>query len=263
MLLQVITKNITLSSIVVDMFSFFKKKKPKLLPLDFRQVVTDMHSHLIPGIDDGSTDLQTSINLIKTLKKLGFNKLITTPHIMSDFYKNTPEIILGGLQELNHELNRQSIEIELSAAAEYYIDYEFESKVDADEKFLTLNGKSILIETSFLSSPPNFGDSIFKLQLKGYNVILAHPERYLFMSIGDLQMYKERSVNFQLNLLSLLGYYGKEVQKRSEYLVDENVIDYVGTDCHNINQADLYDRCFTNKYWHKLLNSGKLKNHLL
>ncbi len=245
------------------MFSFFRKKEKKLEPIGFDSLICDIHSHFIPGIDDGSPDLETSVKLVKKMQELGFNKIITTPHVMHDFYRNTPEIILSGLKSLKNELKAQSINVDISAAAEYYVDYYFESKLNADEDFLTFGDKHILIETSFVSEPPNFSESIFKLQLKGYKVILAHPERYGFMSVDDLKKYKDRSVKLQLNLLSLLGYYGSECKLKAEKLIENNMVDFVGTDCHNLNQASIYHQCMTNKHWHSLVNSGTLKNHLL
>jgi tyrosine-protein phosphatase YwqE len=245
------------------MFSFFRKKEQKLEPLGFEVLNCDIHSHFIPGIDDGSPDLETSVKLVKKMQELGFKKIITTPHVMHDFYRNTPEIILSGLKDLKKELKTQSIQVDISAAAEYYVDYYFESKLNEGEDFLTFGNKHILIETSFVSEPPNFSESIFKLQLKGYDVILAHPERYGFMSINDLKKYKSRSVKLQLNLLSLLGYYGGECKLKAEKLIENNMVDFVGTDCHNLNQASIYHKCTTNKHWHVLVNSGTLKNHLL
>lgn len=245
------------------MFSIFKRKGKTLEPITFETLGCDMHSHLIAGIDDGSPDLETSVEIVKNLQSLGFKKIITTPHVMHDFYRNTPDIILGGLKDLQVELKKQCIDVEVSAAAEYYVDYDFEAKVDEGEKFLTMGDNQILIETSFISAPPNFGETIFKLQLAGYKITLAHPERYGFMSFEDLKTYKIRSVDLQLNLLSLLGYYGKPAQMMAEKLIDNNMVDYVGTDCHNLHQATLYSQCFTNKHWHKLVASGTLKNKSL
>ena len=245
------------------MFSFFKRNDNNFEPVNFDSIVCDMHSHLIPAIDDGSPDLETSVQIIKNLQSLGFKKIVTTPHIMCDFYRNTPEIILDGLKDLQDELKRQSVEIKISAAAEYYIDYDFEAKVDSGDKFLTIGDNQLLIETSFISSPPNFGDTIFKLQLAGYRIILAHPERYSFMTFEDLKNYKTRSLCLQINLLSLLGFYGQPAKQMAEKLIENNMVDYVGTDCHNLHQSTLYSKCFTNKHWHMLLNSGKLKNQML
>ena len=245
------------------MFSFFKRREKALEPITFEVLGCDMHSHMIAGIDDGSPDLETSVELVKKMQTLGFKKVITTPHVMHDFYRNTPEIILKGLNDLQAELKRQAVDIEVSVAAEYYVDYDFESKVDAKDKFLTMGDNKILVETSFISAPPNFGETIFKLQLAGYKIILAHPERYGFLSFEDLQTYKTRSMDLQINLLSLLGFYGKPPKLMAEKLIENNMVDYVGTDCHNLHQASLYQKCFTNKYWHKLVESGKLKNAAL
>ena len=245
------------------MFSFFKSNDKSLQPITFDSIGCDMHSHFIAGIDDGSPNLKTSVELVRKMHTLGFKKVITTPHIMPDYYRNTPEIIQNGLKELKLELERQDIDIEVLAAAEYFIDYCFEEKIESGEKFLTIGNNHILIETSFISIPPNFEQIIFKLQLAGYRIILAHPERFGFLSFEDLKSYKTRSIELQINLLSLLGFYGKSVRKMAEKLIDNGMVDYVGTDCHNLQQADLYTNCFTNRYWHKLVQSGNLKNHLL
>lgn len=245
------------------MFSFFKKSTKPSKIISFESLKTDMHSHLIAGIDDGSPDLETSISLIQQLNDLGFQKFITTPHIMPDFYRNTPEIINKGLKELQKTLKKKSQHIQVEAAAEYLVDFEFESKLDGKPSLLTFGQHYLLIETSFIANPPNFDEIIFKLQLAGYQPVLAHPERFLFLTKTDYESFKNRSVQFQLNALSLVGYYGKAVKQRAEQLIDRNMIDFVGTDCHNKIQADMYFRCFTNKYWHKLVESGNLKNHLL
>ena len=245
------------------MFSIFKKSFKSLKSISFESLKTDIHSHLIPAIDDGSPNIETSILLINQLHDLGFEKLITTPHVMSDFYKNTPETINNGLKAVQSVLKNNSQIRDIQAAAEYLVDFEFESKVTQKHPFLTFGSNYILIETSFISAPPNFDDIIFKLQLSGYTPILAHPERFLFLTPKNYESYKSRSVLFQLNALSLVGYYGKAVQQRAQQLVNKNMIDFVGTDCHNQVQASMYHQCFTDKYWHKLAESGFLKNHLL
>ena len=166
------------------MFSWFSRKKKKLDPVDFSSLRTDIHSHLIPGIDDGAPDLETSIEIIKKLMTLGYSNFITTPHIMSDLYRNTPEIILGGLKKLRAELSRLKIDVKIEAAAEYFVDYEFENKI-GKEKFLTFGDNYILIEFSFLEKPQNIDEIIFKLQLEGYKVVLAHPARYGLYPCGN------------------------------------------------------------------------------
>ena len=245
------------------MANWFKKwfEKP-LDPIGFDCLKTDMHSHLIPAIDDGAASLEDSINMIKALHELGYQKIITTPHVMSDFYKNTPETILGGLELVRAELQKQNISVELEAAAEYYLDYEFEEKIKAG-KLLTFIDNYILVETSFIEAPPNFKELIFQLQVAGYKVILAHPERYPFMSIEDYEDLQSRSVFMQLNLLSLIGHYGADVQNKANKMIEQELISFVGTDCHHMGHAILYEKCQTTRAWHQLVESGKLLNHTL
>ena len=246
------------------MFEWFphKKKKDKLTPINFSVLRTDIHSHFIPGIDDGSPDLETSILLIQKMKELGFRKVITTPHIISDFYRNTPEIINNGLKVLREELKTQKIEMEIDVAAEYYIDFDFEQKI-GKEKLLTFGENYILIELSFIEAPMNFHKIIFKLQLEGYKVVLAHPARYSFFKKEDYQELVNKGVLMQINLLSMIGYYSSWVKKQAEWLIEKKMVSFVGSDCHNINQANLFMKCYSEKSWHNLVNSGTLLNHTL
>ncbi len=246
------------------MFSWFKKKKKKEIhPIDFAEIGLDMHSHLIPSIDDGAKDLQNSIELINALQNHGFKKIITTPHIMTDFYNNNIETIISGLKTVKEELLKQSIDIKIEAAAEYFVDYDFQQKVLSGEKFLTLGDNYILIEFSFLTAPHNYLETIFQLQLKGYKVILAHPERYPYLTESDLEDFINRGVYLQLNILSSIGYYSNNVRERANWLIDNNMISFVGTDCHNLNQTKLYDKCKIEPMLSALLNSGKLLNDQL
>lgn len=244
------------------MLGWFKKSTKKLEPIDFTAVSVDIHSHLLPGIDDGAKDLEDSILMIKELKSLGFNKIITTPHIMSDLYKNNPQIINSSLLTLKQKLEEEKIEIEINAAAEYYVDYDFEQRI-GKERFMTLDDKHLLIEFSFLESPRNMDDIIFKLQLEGYVIVLAHPARYQYFSVEDYMSLHNRGVLFQLNLLSLIGYYSSQVKQNAELLINHNMVSFVGTDCHNMNHAKLYHKCQTLSSWHQLVKSGVLKNNKL
>jgi protein-tyrosine phosphatase len=241
---------------------FSKKKEEACAPLDFSILKTDIHSHFIPAIDDGAPDIETSISLIKKMQELGYKKVITSPHVMSDFYKNTAEIILGGLADVRTELKSKNINMEIEAAAEYYIDFDFEQKI-GKEKFLTFGDNYILVELSFMQSPQNLFDIIFKLQLEGYKVVLAHPERYAYYTKKDYEELVARGVLLQINLLSLIAYYSPQIQQKTKGLIVENQVSFVGTDCHNMNHAALYEKCQTQKDWHDLVNSGKLLNATL
>jgi len=241
---------------------FSKKKEEACAPLDFSILKTDIHSHFIPAIDDGAPDIETSISLIKKMQELGYKKVITSPHVMSDFYKNSSETILKGLAAVRSELKAQNINMEIDAAAEYYIDYDFEQKI-GKEKFLTFGDNYILVELSFMQAPQNLFDSIFKLQMEGYKVVLAHPERYAYYTKKDYEELVARGVLLQINLLSLIAYYSPQIQQKTKGLIVENQVSFVGTDCHNMNHAALYEKCQTQKDWHDLVNSGKLLNATL
>ncbi len=218
------------------MFSFFKKQtKPSI---DFSVLKTDMHSHLIPGIDDGAPDVDTAVSLIKELQDLGFRKLITTPHVMADLYPNTPEIIQKGLFEVRQALEVAGIDIEVDVAAEYLMDEAFGEKIE-QENLLTLPGNRVLVEMSFVSPAPNLDNYIFQLQLKGYQPVMAHPERYVYLK-SDLKNYtrlKEQGCSLQVNLLSLLGYYGSQVKDTAWKLLKHKMVDYLGTDLHHAQHA--------------------------
>jgi tyrosine-protein phosphatase YwqE len=245
------------------MLKWFSKKNEEELPsIDFTKLKTDIHSHFIPGIDDGSPDMQTTINLIKEMQKLGFRKLITSPHVMSDFYKNSSEIILNGLVNIRRELKLQKINMEIDAVAEYYLDYDFEQKI-GKEQFLTFGTNYLLVELSFIEAPKNLLNIIFKLQLEGYKVVLAHPERYQYFQMKDYEDLVNRGVMLQINWLSLISYYSKQIKNKAEELITQNMVSFVGSDCHSMKHAELYKKCQKVKSWHYLNDSGKLLNNTL
>lgn len=218
---------------------FLKSKK---IPLNdfFPEGFIDIHSHLLPGIDDGAKDLNNSIELIQKMSSYGIKNFITTPHILGDLYPNTPEIINSKLTEVKNELVKRGItDIAIKAAAEYMLDEEF-SIILEKENILTLKDNLVLVEMSYFSPPNNLFDILFQLGLKGYKPVLAHPERYnsYHKNFRVFQKLKNAGCLFQLNLLSLTENYGKEVQKTAERLLKENMYDFVGTDTHNLNHLD-------------------------
>jgi tyrosine-protein phosphatase YwqE len=247
----------------MGLFNIFSKKEEIVLK-DFSELVVDMHSHLIPGIDDGSKTIESSIELIKNLNDLGYKKLITTPHIMSDYFRNTPDIIHNGLTKLKLELENSGIDIEIEAAAEYYVDFEFQKKLRT-EKLLTFGGNYVLFELSYYNSPQNLEEVIFELQTNGYKPILAHPERYSYWH-NNFEIYsnlKDKGVFFQLNLNSLTGEYSPLSKKIAEKLIDSEYVEFLGTDTHNLRHIELLKNLFPNKHLNKLVSSGKLLNNTL
>lgn len=247
------------------MFSFFKSKK-SLIPsgVNFSLLKTDLHSHLIPGIDDGAQTLEDSILLIKKLIEVGYTKIITTPHIMADYYRNTPDIINRGLDVVRKELIKQNLNIELEAAAEYYLDETFESKL-AKSDVMTVGSNYLLFELSFVSYPPNLFDIIDKIKTRGLIPILAHPERYSYLaeSIETFQRIKEAGCYLQLNTISLTGYYGKQTQRTAEQLVDHLLIDFIASDMHHLKHAAALTSSLSTTYVQKLLTDHQLQNELL
>lgn len=221
------------------MLSFFKKT-PKLTFAEILKV--DIHSHLIPGIDDGSPDMNTSISFLENLLELGYKKVITTPHIMTDFHPNNSKIILDGLAALKVELKKKNIKIEVEAAAEYFLDTHFE-KLIIDNDILSFGTKKyVLFEMSFISPSPNFEDTIFNLLTKGYTPILAHPERYNYWHENNriFPYIRELGCLMQINIPSLLGYYGKPTKNLAYSLIKAGYIDFLGTDMHHDRHLKLF-----------------------
>lgn len=223
------------------MFSFFKKSKHKeqeeLLahaPKDFSFLRCDMHSHLVPGVDDGAKTIEDSLEMIRGFKERGYSKLITTPHIQMEFYDNNPEKLTYHFNKLKQRVAEEGIDIELGLAAEYYLDNFFMSKV-LDDGLLSFGDNYVLVEVSMAGWPRNFSDAIFTIQSKGLKPILAHPERYIFEE--DIKVYegwKAKGMLFQMNMLSITGYYGKSVKDLADRFLAAGLYDFCGTDTHHM-----------------------------
>ncbi len=231
-------------------------KKIKLSSL-FENAV-DMHNHVLPNIDDGADNLNTSLNLIKGYKALGYSKIIATPHTMSDYYPNTKKTILEALNLLNTELKNQNInDIEVKAASEYMVDPEFELMIDSNSPLLTYRDNHILVEMSYLRESDNLNEVLYKLQLKNYQPILAHPERYSFYLDNFERFYalKKNGIKLQLNMLSLTDHYGRKIQKIAKRLLKEGMYDYIGIDTHRMEHLNKVGDIKISK---KIQNSIKL-----
>ena len=223
-----------------------------------------MHSHLIPGIDDGVKTIEESMSLIAKFKDLGYSKLITTPHVMSDYYKNSPDIINKGLSKVKDEINKQEIEIEIEAAAEYYIDFDFLEKIK-NKEYLTISNRYVLIEFSFFNAPETLSEVIFELQTNGNKVILAHPERFTFFhnKKENYEILRDKDVYFQLNANSLIGEYSPGVKKVAEWLIEKEFVNFVGSDAHNLQHLEKMRSLLYNKSFYNLVKSGALLNSSL
>jgi protein-tyrosine phosphatase len=241
----------------------FLFKKP-LRSLDFSSIGLDIHSHLIPGIDDGAKSLEVSVALIRQMMAMGFTRIITTPHVMSGNYPNTKQDMLEGLASLKRFLQEESIKIPISVAAEYYLEQEFLELLES-EPLLTLPNNHLLVEVSKLSAFKGFFDCLFRIQLKGYKIILAHPERYLYYH-NNYKVYedlKSKDVLFQVNILSLLGYYGKNIKKIAHRLVEDNLVELLGTDIHHPRHIQYIQDNITSTDLQKILSNHAFQNNIL
>lgn len=245
------------------MFNLFGSKTAAS---DLSFLSVDMHSHLLPDLDDGLKTLEETISFMQQLQTMGYQKFICTPHILSDMHPNTPETILPKLDLVRNELSKRNINIQVEAAAEYMIDMEFEQLIDSGKPLLTFGSKNyILIEMSYLAESPNFEKIIFNLQMKGLKPIFAHPERYNYFH-GKFSQYErliELGCLLQVNLLSLSGYYGKEVKKAAESLFKKGMVSFLGTDMHHDRHMAILKQLIKSKDFHSLVAKADLLNKSL
>lgn len=245
------------------MLNWFGRKKDVTSPsLKFEWLAQDIHSHLIPSIDDGSPDVETSLNLIRGLIDVGINKFICTPHIISDLYRNTPEKIKPALQQLKEACAQNNVQVQLDAAAEYMIDDGFHEKLMKGEPLLTLEKNYILTEFPYMTKPVQINEVIFDILSNNYQPLLAHPERYHYYhrDYDAFFQLKEMGFHLQVNLLSLTGYYGKSVSKAAHFIVSNQLASFVGTDLHHQKHLEaisdsssmaLFDKLLGHQRWNE------------
>ena len=243
--------------------NIFGRRKLKS-PVDLSVLEVDIHSHILPGIDDGAEDISVSIEMVRQLTGLGYRKLITTPHIMSDTYKNTPQTILKAKDALIVELKKSGLNTEIVVGAEYMLDEGLMEHIERHE-VLTLSKNYVLLELPYFTEPPNIYEVIFQLSLKGYTVVLAHPERYVYW-YDDFSKYsklKDRDVLFQINLLTFANAYAYHTRKIAENLVNNGMVNFLGTDIHSDKQFQLLEKALYDPVVARLVESGNLMNHIL
>jgi tyrosine-protein phosphatase YwqE len=247
------------------MFGLFSKSKPKENRFDFSVLNADMHSHLLPGIDDGAQDIEDSLFLIRGMHELGYKKLITTPHVMWDMYKNTHATIKEKLATVQQAVKQEGMDVEIHAAAEYFLDEHVEDLLRAKEPLLTLSGNLVLTEFSMAFPSMNIKDILFEMTMQGYQPVIAHPERYTYLD-RNREFYTElrdAGCLFQLNLLSLGGHYGRQVVELAHYLLKNGYYSLVGTDLHHSGHLEglrKYDMLPALRKW---IDDGKIINNQL
>jgi len=214
-------------------FSFLFQQKP------VRPLLADMHAHWLPGVDDGVKTIEESMEVIDRLMELGYEKLTTTPHIMSDFYGNSSASLKSAFDHFITQIRAKGYTLPLHCAAEYYIDEGTINLINNVQELLTFGKGYLLFETNMISEPMQLKDIIFKLTSQGYKPVIAHPERYQYMTMSKAEDLRNRGVLLQINMLSLIGYYGPTVQKMAARLIDKGWVDLLGSDCHHIEQGRL------------------------
>lgn len=242
------------------MLHWFQKKRNADLPA----LRVDMHSHLLPGLDDGVSTFEEAAQIVRAFVELGYERIITTPHVMSDAYRNTPAGIHVKLEELKQYLTSKNIKIEISAAAEYYLDETLFRMLETNQSLLTFGEKYLLFETNFITEPFNLKEFIFIATTKGYKLVLAHPERYLYLqnNLAKVQDLLDRGVLMQMNISSLTGYYSKPVQQMAFKLIDHSMVHWLGSDCHHLQQTQLIEQARGLRYFRKALTLPLLNNSL-
>lgn len=226
------------------LFSFLKKSEPLRLPFK-----TDIHCHIIPGVDDGSPDVDTSVELVKRMNSWGIERIIATPHITEATFENTPEILDPALEELQEALKARGVDVAVSRASENRIDDFFREQLAAGQ-ITPYPNNYILVENSFIQEPWDLDQFLFDLKIKGYRPILAHPERFHYYFDEHPERYDalHRAGNlFQVNVLSLAGGYSKQEKRVAEKLIEKGYVDFLGTDLHNSRHADIIDAYLTTK----------------
>ena len=219
-------------------FNLFKSKPTlkELIPKGF----VDIHSHILPGIDDGAKNVKESIELVNEMKELGFSKIIGTPHTYEGVHNNNNKSIKDSFNQLEKKIN---IELKIDYASEYMLDNTLLRKI-SNKSLLALKDKYILVEMSYLFAPNNLYEILFELQSNGYIPVLAHPERYsfLFNNYREYDKLKKAGCKFQINLLSTVGYYGLEVKRIADWLLTQYYVEFTGSDIHHIRHIHGFDK---------------------
>lgn len=193
---------------------------------------TDCHSHILPGVDDGIKTIEDSLEVLKFYDELGVKKVWLTPHVMED-YPNSTDDLRKKFDQLKSQWEG-SVEIKL--ASENMLDSLFEERLSSDD-FLPIGdeGDHLLVETSYYTPPMGMYDMLEEIKKRGYFPILAHPERYRYMEAKDYLKLKEAGILFQMNFVSIVGGYGEAAKKKAEWLLSKDMVDFTGSDLHNID----------------------------
>lgn len=242
------------------MFDFLKRKNDSQPQLFFH---TDIHCHLVPGIDDGQKEATGGADLVERESRWGITRIICTPHITQDVFENTPETISGAFSKLKAEVESRGIGVELDYSAEHRMDGYFLDQLEK-KQIRPYPNNFILVENSFIQEAWNLDQTLFNLSINGLRPVLAHPERYSYWFDKPARYEQLHSAGtlFQVNLLSLAGYYGKMEKKVAEQLIEKNLVDFLGTDMHNPRHAEAIEAYLKTKDYrrHARMLEGRILN---
>lgn len=233
-------------------------------PLNLSWFNTDMHSHFLPGVDDGARTMDESLAMLRKMQEFGYQKCILTPHIKMDMYPNSEADLQVRFLELTQAMDAAGLTIRVELAAEYYLDDHFLNRLENTPLLSFGPQRYVLVEFSFVNAPVFELETFQRIIDKGYTPILAHFERYVYFhgSIASAETYRAMGVNIQLNLNSLTGHYGPDVKKQAERMLDLFTVDFVGTDAHRMDHLVLLENHLNVPHL-KLLNERLLKNQSL
>ena len=233
--------------------SLFKRQRQ---PLFF---ATDIHCHILPGIDDGAPDADYGAELVMRMSAWGLSRIIATPHVVGEVYENTPESISAALTRLQESMHAKGIPTTVQSAAEHRLDDLFSRNIIADT-LISHPGKHVLIENSFMQEARDIDSIVIRLTNRGYIPIMAHPERFVYYHSANLKRYFELhrlGVRFQVNLLSIAGRYGSEPRHVAERLIEAGIVYFFGTDVHRHEHCDAIEAFLSSRNYDKLLNAIK------
>ena len=224
---------------------WFWNKKHTIAASGILQGAVDHHSHILPGVDDGVETMDEALRILATYETLGIKELWLTPHIMEDI-PNNPSKLQARFEELKAAYTGN---IHLHLAAEYMIDNYLRQLLNDNKELLPIGdgGKHILVETSYYNAPIRMNDTLQQIKSLGYFPLLAHPERYMYLSNADYTKLYSQGVKFQLNLASLAGGYGKAVKKKAEWLLSNGLYTVAGTDLHSEDTIEFITKCKLSK----------------
>lgn len=237
-------------------FNLFKRKEKKLF------FNTDMHSHLVPGVDDGSANINTSVFLCQELSKLGITTSYLTPHVTAITFPNNRNTIEEPFEALKQALKEQHVPLTIGHSAEYRLDELFEREVLGKDDFMLFPNDYILIENAFTQPTLHFDDLVYELKARGLHPILAHPERYCYYA-NNPSKYEEihdSEVLFQCNILSFAGFYGRMEHDTAFYLLENGMVDFIGTDMHRVEHLNALKHFIGTSEYKKLERMAEIRN---